>query len=234
MTPQERQLIDQLFDRLATLENRRAIRMPSGSPKACARAERRLCAGADRAGAGRGAKAANAHIQELEGGRAASSQPRGFLDNMRDTLFGRDEPRGSVPRVPRAGRLDRRGGRHRAVSRRISAGYRHGYAGRRLPRAAAARSSAPRPRRGRRDRRLAADGRHPLGDGRHGAGAGRPAPAASGAPWGGSGGNAAGSDLSRDAGLDDIGSGRLASRDEGSSAPACSAAERSGRRRRVR
>src|ERR1043166_7351769 len=53
-------------------------------------------------------KAANAHIQEYEqqyGGpqQHARGQPRGFLDNMRDSIFGRDEPRGSVPRVPQGG-----------------------------------------------------------------------------------------------------------------------------------
>ena len=59
MTPQERQLIDDLFDRLAKLEN--APRDPEamsaimqGLRKA---PNARLCAGADRAGAGRGAEA---------------------------------------------------------------------------------------------------------------------------------------------------------------------------------
>jgi uncharacterized protein len=50
-------------------------------------------------------KAANARIQQYEGtpSGAPQDQPRSFLDNMRDSIFGRDEPRGSVPRVPQAG-----------------------------------------------------------------------------------------------------------------------------------
>jgi hypothetical protein len=52
-------------------------------------------------------KAANAHIQQYEQATGAPQQanepPRGFLDNMRDSLFGREEPRGSVPRVPQGG-----------------------------------------------------------------------------------------------------------------------------------
>ena len=51
-------------------------------------------------------KAANNRIQEYEqqfGGPQQQEQPRGFLDNMRDSLFGGGEPRGSVPRVPQGG-----------------------------------------------------------------------------------------------------------------------------------
>ena len=59
MTPQERKLVDELFDRLATLENAPrdpdAVRRHQRGPRA--RAERALSAGADRAGAGRGAQA---------------------------------------------------------------------------------------------------------------------------------------------------------------------------------
>ena len=59
MTPQERQLIDDLFDRLAKLEN--APRDPEAMSRDHARlaqgAQRRLRAGADRAGAGRSAEA---------------------------------------------------------------------------------------------------------------------------------------------------------------------------------
>jgi hypothetical protein len=50
-------------------------------------------------------KAANAHIQQYEQGGApqTAEPPRGFLDSVRDGIFGRAEPRGSVPRVPPAG-----------------------------------------------------------------------------------------------------------------------------------
>jgi len=108
MTPQERQLMAQLFDRLATLEN--APRDPD--------AEAMIREGFRRAPNAAYAlvqtvllqdealKAANAHIQEYEqqyGAPQNQEQPRGFLDNMRGSLFGREEPRGSVPRVPQGG-----------------------------------------------------------------------------------------------------------------------------------
>src|SRR5215813_10089722 len=111
MTPQERQLIADLFERLAALENQ--PRDPEAEQ-------------ANRAGLAQAPhavyplvqtvlvqdealKAADAHIRELEdalqGGAPASGQPRGFLDSMRDAVFGRDEragpdpSRGSVPSV---------------------------------------------------------------------------------------------------------------------------------------
>src|SRR2546421_1830491 len=107
MTPQERQLMAQLFDRLATLEN--APRDPD--------AEAMIREGFRRAPNSAYAlvqtvllqdealKAANAHIQQYEQGGAPqqSEPPRGFLDSMRSSIFGRDEPRGSVPRVSPSG-----------------------------------------------------------------------------------------------------------------------------------
>jgi hypothetical protein len=110
MTPQERQLMVQLFDRLATLES-----SPRDSD-----AEAMIREGFRRAPNAAYAlvqtvllqdealKAANAHIQEYEQQYGPpqpqqGEQQRGFLDNMRDSLFGREEPRGSVPRVPQAG-----------------------------------------------------------------------------------------------------------------------------------
>ena len=102
MTPQERQLVDELFDRLAALEN--TPRDPD--------AERAIAAGLGRAPHGvyalvqtaivqdEALKRANARIAELEG-QPTGEPPRqgGFLDNMRDALFGggRDDRRGSVP-----------------------------------------------------------------------------------------------------------------------------------------
>ena len=111
MTPQERQLMAQLFDRLASLEN---------APRD-ADAEAMIREGFRRAPNAayplvqtvllqdEALKAANARIQEYEQQygqpqqQQEQQQPRGFLDSMRDSLFGREEPRGSVPRVPQGG-----------------------------------------------------------------------------------------------------------------------------------
>ena len=103
MTPQEHELIADLFDRLAQLE----------SQPRDAQAERVIAEGLRRAPHAvyplvqtvlvqdETLKAANAHIEALEGGVAEAGRPSGFLDNMRDALFGRSEPRrGSVPPVP--------------------------------------------------------------------------------------------------------------------------------------
>ncbi len=103
MTPQERELIVDLFDRLAALERKprdpeaeaRHPRRPARAPNAVYALVQTVLV-QDEA-----LKAANARIQRI---RAAAvprrrSRSRGFLDNMRDTIFGRDEPRGSVPRV---------------------------------------------------------------------------------------------------------------------------------------
>lgn len=103
MTPQERQLIDDLFDRLAKLE---------GSPRD-RDAESTIMAGLRRAPNAMYAlvqtvlvqdealKRANSRIQELEGHGAESQQSGGFLDTMRDAIFGQGQPpaqpRGSVP-----------------------------------------------------------------------------------------------------------------------------------------
>jgi hypothetical protein len=109
MTPQERQLIAELFQRLAALEA--SPRDPD--------AEAMIREGLRRAPNAayslvqtvlvqdEALKAANAHIQDYEQQTGAPQQanepPRGFLDSMRDSIFGRDEPRGSVPRVPQGG-----------------------------------------------------------------------------------------------------------------------------------
>ena len=104
MTPQESRLVSELFDRLATLEGAR--RDPD--------AERAVADGFDRAPNAAYAlvqtvlvqdealKRANARIEELESA-LADSPPReergGFLDNMRDVLTGRESGRGSVPSI---------------------------------------------------------------------------------------------------------------------------------------
>ncbi len=103
MTPQERQLVDDLFDRLSKVEN--APRDPDASaaiaqglrsaPNAIYALVQTVLL-QDEA-----LKRANSRIQELEQARAPEqSQSGGFLDSMRDTIFGKNEPRGSVPNVP--------------------------------------------------------------------------------------------------------------------------------------
>jgi uncharacterized protein len=102
MTPQERQLIDDLFDRLAKLE---------GSPRD-ANAEAAIISGLRRAPNAAYAlvqtvlvqdealKRANARIEELEAQGAGQQQSGSFLDSMRDAVFGQGQPqRGSVPNV---------------------------------------------------------------------------------------------------------------------------------------
>ena len=111
MTPQERELITKLFERLAALEN--APRDPD--------AERAIADGLAHAPHAiyplvqtvlvqdEALKAANARIEELQGGAEEHEpeRPRGFLDTMRDSLFGRDEgpPRGDEA-PPRREELD--------------------------------------------------------------------------------------------------------------------------------
>jgi hypothetical protein len=103
MTPQERQLVDDLFDRLSKLEN--APRDP-GAAAAISDGLRKAPGAVyalvqtvlvqDEA-----LKRAHARIQELEAGQAPEqAQSGGFLDTMRDTLFGGGPSRGSVPNVP--------------------------------------------------------------------------------------------------------------------------------------
>ena len=101
MTPQERQLVDDLFDRLSKLES--APRDPdavAGISQGLRRAPNAIYALVqttllqDEA-----LKRANARIQELEGGEPEQHQSGGFLDSMRDTIFGPTPSRGSVPNV---------------------------------------------------------------------------------------------------------------------------------------
>ena len=111
MTPQERQLVIDLFERLVALENQprdpdaeQAIREGLAQAPHAVYALVQSVLVQDEA-----LKQADAHIRELEAalqGGTEGGQPRGFLDNMRDALFGRDdaragrdEPRGSVPSV---------------------------------------------------------------------------------------------------------------------------------------
>jgi hypothetical protein len=110
MTPQESELVNALFDRLANIES---------APRDAA-AERLIVDGARRAPHAlyalvqtvllqdEGLKRANARIEELQvqaAGGAAEEQGQGqgsFLDSMREAFASR-EPRGSVPSVRAAG-----------------------------------------------------------------------------------------------------------------------------------
>ncbi len=102
MTPQERQLVDDLFDRLTKVES--APRDPDAT--AAIAQGLRMAPNAvyalvqtvlvqDEA-----LKRANARIQELEAEGAGEPRQSGsFLDSMRETIFGQGQPRGSVPNV---------------------------------------------------------------------------------------------------------------------------------------
>jgi hypothetical protein len=103
MTPEERNLVIELFDRLATLED--AQRDPE--------AERLIRDGLRQAPNAvyalvqtvlvqdEALKRADARIRELESASAAETAPRdtSFLGGMRDSILGRREGRGSVPSV---------------------------------------------------------------------------------------------------------------------------------------
>jgi uncharacterized protein len=102
MNPQERQLVDDLFDRLSKVEN--APRDPDAGA-AISEGLRKAPSAVyalvqtvllqDEA-----LKRAHDRIQELESdGAAERPQSGGFLDSMRETIFGQSQSRGSVPNV---------------------------------------------------------------------------------------------------------------------------------------
>jgi hypothetical protein len=103
MTPQERQMVDDLFDRLSKTES--APRDPDAvaaiaqglrvAPNAIYALVQTVLV-QDEA-----LKRANSRIQELETANAPQQDQGGggFLDSMRDTIFGQNQPRGSVPNV---------------------------------------------------------------------------------------------------------------------------------------
>jgi hypothetical protein len=102
MTPQERQLIDDLFDRLARLED--APRDPealSAIMQGLRKAPNAVYALVQTALVQDEAlKRANTRIEALEAAHAAEqNQPGGFLDSMREAVFGQSQARGSVPNV---------------------------------------------------------------------------------------------------------------------------------------
>jgi uncharacterized protein len=107
MTPQERQLIDDLFDRLAKLETTpRDPEAMSAIMQGLRKAPNSVYALVQTALLQDEAlKRANSHIQELEAAlspeqnQSGQAQSGGFLDSMRGAVFGQGQPPGSVPNV---------------------------------------------------------------------------------------------------------------------------------------
>ena len=103
MTPQEQELVTELFDRLAKLENNTrdpdADRLIADGMRRAPHAVYALVQTAlvqDEA-----LKRANARIEELQAQVGGEEQQQGgsFLDSMRDAVLGRGEARASVPTV---------------------------------------------------------------------------------------------------------------------------------------
>jgi len=103
MTPQERQLIDDLFDRLAKLESaKRDPEAMSAIMQGLRNAPNAVYALVQTVLVQNEAlKRADMRIQELEAGAAQQDQGQsgGFLDSMRDAIFGQNQSQGSVPNV---------------------------------------------------------------------------------------------------------------------------------------
>jgi hypothetical protein len=225
MTPAERALVTELFDRLATLEDaerdREAERLILDGLRQAPNAPYSLVQTVlvqDEA-----LKRADARIRQLESelgvGTAPAREP-GFLDSMREALLGRShEPRGgSVPSV-------RSSEAPASSAWGAPSGFRTGA----QPMAAGPMPAEPMRPGGSFLGTAAAAAAGVIGGsllldsmrgmmGGHGRGAGAFDPAAagpshSGSPWGG---NAEGGELSRQAGIDDIGRG-ASGRDDGGS-----------------
>jgi len=210
MTPQERQMVTELFDRLARLES---------SPRDTD-AERAIADGASRAPHALYAlvqtalvqdealRRADARIRELSGEGDTAPSGGGFLDSMRNAISGH----GSVPSV-RPAATDSRWNNGAALGGAVpppaqpyaapaqSPGFGGSFLGTAAASAAGVIGGA-----------LLFNSIGSLFGGHHGGSAfGDVPPAGSpsaNSPWDS---NAAGSDLSRDAGLNDIGGGRSAS-----------------------
>jgi uncharacterized protein len=215
MTPEERDLVTELFDRLAALED--AQRDPE--------AERLIKDGLRQAPNAPYAlvqtvlvqdealKRADARIRELEeaaGGGGAAPQETSFLGSMRDALLGRREPHGSVPSVrPGEGAAEMSPAwRTGAQAMPAEPGAPIGQGGSFLGTAAATAAGIV-------GGSLLLSGIRSMMGGHGGFGGVGPAAASGSSPW--SGGSAAGGELSREAGLDEIGRGRSAADDRGAS-----------------
>jgi hypothetical protein len=222
MTPAERQLVTELFDRLATLEDaqrdpdaERAIRDGLAQAPNAVYALVQTALVQDEA-----LKRADARIQELEAQLGTGNEPPrqgGFLDSMRGSIWGRrDEPRGSVPNVrppdapmgaPPAfgGPGQPMGGPGYGPQGQMPPPEPQGRGGSFLGTAAAAAAGAI-------GGSLLLDSIRGMTGGRSGGGRALADEAhaggrdSGGSPWGNSGGGGGG-DLARQAGLDDIGRG---------------------------
>ena len=107
MTPQERQLVDDLFARLSKVEG------APRDPDATAAISRGLRNAPNALYAlvqtvlvqDEALKQAHHRIEELEAAGAPEQQQQqgGFLDSMRDAIFGQNQSHGSVPNVPPPG-----------------------------------------------------------------------------------------------------------------------------------
>ncbi len=231
MTPAERQLVAELFDRLATLEDaprdpdaERTIRDGLAQAPNAVYALVQTALVQDEA-----LRLANARIEELEGQLGfgnAQRQGGGFLDNMRDSIFGRrDDQRGSVPSV-RPGDAPR----DAPTGTPMGAPPAFGGPGQGQPMggpgygAPGQMQPPPEPQGGRGGSFLGTaaaaaagviggsmllDGIRSMTGNRSGSAHGLTdqANAAGGSPWGNSSGSGGGGDLARQAGLDDIGRG---------------------------
>jgi hypothetical protein len=219
MTPAERQLVTELFDRLATLEDaqrdpdaERAIRDGLAQAPNAVYALVQAALVQDEA-----LKDAGARIQELEAELGIGNPPPrqgGFLDNMRDSIWGRPpQQRGSVPSVrPGDAPMGAPAGFGNGGAPMGGPGYgpagqmppepqQQGRGGSFLGTAAAAAAGVI-------GGSMLLDGIRSMTGGRSGGGVGLSDPAAAAgrgnSPWGNSGGGG-GDDLARQAGINDIG-----------------------------
>lgn len=196
MTPQERQLVEDLFDRLAQLEK---------APRD-GEAERVIAEGLRRAPNAiyplvqtvlvqdEALKRADARIRELTGEDAEQTTGGGFLDNMRQALTGRST---SVPSV-RPGVPDPRWNSGGALPNANAGPAQGGFGGGSFLGTAAASAAG------------VIGGALLLNSissmfGHHGGSAFAAVPQQGGSPWDNRDSNASGSDLARDAGINDIG-----------------------------
>lgn len=104
MNPQERQLVDELFERLARLESApRDTDAQAAITQGLSRAPNAVYPLVQTVLLQEEAlKRAAARIEELEGRAGAEQGQGGFLDSMRGAIFGQQQNRGSVPSVPAA------------------------------------------------------------------------------------------------------------------------------------
>jgi hypothetical protein len=218
MTPQERKLIDELFDRLASLENAprdpEAVRVINEGLRRAPNALYPLVQTAlvqDEA-----LKRADARIRELEDELGVEPgepvKQTGFLDNVRDALLGRPQG-GSVPSVrpaapPSPWRTTTQPSAYAPQAQGQAYGQAPGSPGGSFLGTAAATAAGVVGGALLMNSFRGMFGGHGQGQSAFDSGGG------SGAPWGG---GASGSDLARDAGVGDIGrGGRSAGYDDGS------------------